>query len=151
MLDLGAAMDYGASRLSGAEWTVLPVDNGTAPEIKTQTVVEDGRTYLTVQIIDSDGDLRTTAYASGTWTVEQFHGGRVGRTFSLSGNGTARFSVGRSGTYTFYAVDSVGMVFLNGSGQPGFTLGCPFIFRQYWKIRSSSADHRLVSQPSPSR
>lgn len=108
MLDLGAAMAYDVSGLSGAEWTVLSVDDGAAPEIKTQTVVENGRTYLTVQITDPDSDLRTTAYASGAWTVEQFHGGRVGQTFSLSGDGTARFSVGRSGTYTFYAVDSVG-------------------------------------------
>lgn len=108
MLDLGAAMAYDVSRLSGAKWTVLSVYNGTAPEIKTQTVVEDGRTYLTVQIIDSDSDLRTTAHASGTWTVEQFHGGRLGQMFSLNSDGTARFSVGRSGTYTFYAVDSVG-------------------------------------------
>lgn len=108
MLDLGAAMAYDVSVLSGTEWTALLVDDGTAPEIKTWTETQNGKTYLTVQVTDVDGDLYAAFYSAGTLTAAQFNSGHVGRSLALDSGGTVKFSVVNSGTYTFYAIDSMG-------------------------------------------
>lgn len=108
ILDLGAAMAYDVKTLSKEEWAPIIVDTGSAPSIEIMTEEQENRIYLTVRITDPDNDLRAVAYASGVLTAGQFNSGRLGQQFSLSGNGTARFSVGRSGIYTFYAVDSMG-------------------------------------------
>jgi uncharacterized protein YaiE (UPF0345 family) len=109
MLDLGAAMTYDLSKLSGAVWNTGTVSgNGEAPKITLTTETRQNTTYLLVSITDDDGDLAVTAYSVGTLSAEQFKGGSVGRTFSVDSNGTAMFTVSSSGTYTFYAADSAG-------------------------------------------
>jgi subtilisin family serine protease len=119
MLDLGAAMTYDLSKLSGATWNTGAVeDAGTAPEITVTTQTRQGATYLIVQITDAEGDLDVTAYASGFRSAEQFRSGGVGQTFSLGSDGTKVFSVTRSGIYTFYAADKAG----NESAQAVFVL-----------------------------
>ena len=108
MLDLGAAMTYDLSTLSGQGW-----DNSTAappastPVIQITSASQSGETYLVVQVTDDDGDLDTTAYASGLVSAEQFRSG-AGTRFSLDSEGTAAFRVARSGLYTFYAADQAG-------------------------------------------
>ena len=67
-----------------------------------------GRRYLTVQVLDADGDLLKAAYASGTRTAADFQGGDAGNPISLDSWGTATFRVRTGGTYTFYAVDQAG-------------------------------------------
>ena len=108
MLDLGAAMTYDLSTLSGQGW-----DNSTAappastPVIQITSASQSGETYLVVQVTDDDGDLDATAYASGLVSAEQFRSG-AGTRFSLDSEGTAAFRVARSGLYTFYAADQAG-------------------------------------------
>ena len=108
MLDLGAAMTYDLSTLSGQGW-----DNSTAappastPVIQITSASQSGETYLIVQVTDDDGDLDTTAYASGMVSAEQFRDG-TGTRFSVDSYGTATFRVARSGLYTFYAADQAG-------------------------------------------
>lgn len=108
MLDLGAAMSYDTSTLTHTKWRALTVDEGSAPVIDIQTASSNGRTYVTVQISDPDGDFLTAAYARGNLTAEQFGKGQNGQSFSLDSSGTATFSVSSGGEYTFYAIDSMG-------------------------------------------
>ncbi len=106
MLDLGAAMSYPLEQLTGEVWKDVEIDCATAPVITAEQSVQHGRTILTVQVTDADGDLTTTAYASGTLDASQFQGGNAGRTFSVDRSGQAVFVVSASGEYTFYACDS---------------------------------------------
>jgi uncharacterized protein YaiE (UPF0345 family) len=109
MLDLGAAMTYDLSKLSGAVWgTGAAWDGGTAPEITTTTETQQNVTRLIVKITDADGDLARTAYSAGTLSAEQFSAGGVGHSFSVGSDGTITFTVTGNGTYTFYAADSAG-------------------------------------------
>ncbi len=109
MLDLGAAMRYDIDDLSGERWDAPVYDgSGSAPEITTDISTQQNRSYLVVQIIDPDDDLYVTAYASGELAAEQFANGRAGKTFSLSNDGKAAFSISSAGTYTFYAMDLAG-------------------------------------------
>jgi hypothetical protein len=109
MLDLGAAMTYDLSKLSGAVWDTGAVeDAGTAPEITVTTQTRQNASYLIVQVTDAEGDLDVTAYAPGIHSAEQFRSGGVGQTFSLGSDGTKVFSVTSSGIYTFYAADKAG-------------------------------------------
>lgn len=109
MLNLGAAMAYDTDALSHETWSVPAIiDSGTAPEILVETVSQEGGTYLVVQITDADNDLSVAAYASGTLTVQQFQSGAAGKVFSIDRAGHAVFSVQNSGTFTFYARDSMG-------------------------------------------
>jgi subtilisin family serine protease len=109
LLDLGAAMTYDHSALSGAAWnTGTAWDGGSAPVLTLTTETRQNTTYLLVTATDPDGDLAVTAYASGFLSAEQFQGGAAGQTFDLSWDGTRRFSVTSSGVYTFYAADQAG-------------------------------------------
>jgi subtilisin family serine protease len=119
MLDLGAAMTYDLTKLSGAVWDTGAVeDAGTAPEITVTTQTRQNASYLIVQVTDAEGDLDVTAYAPGIHSAEQFRSGGVGQTFSLGSDGTKVFSVTSSGIYTFYAADKAG----NESVQAVFVL-----------------------------
>jgi hypothetical protein len=109
MLDLGAAMTYDLSKLSGQVWNLnASTGSGTAPRITTTTGTWQNKTYLIVKVTDVDGDLAATAYASGTLSAEQFKNGSVGNAFTVGSDGTVVFSVTGNGTYTFYALDRTG-------------------------------------------
>lgn len=109
ILDLGAAMAYDRSLLSGQEWNnAEKVYQGSAPEIRAAVTAQKGQTYLLISVTDVDGDLEVLAYAAGKLTAEDFQKGAVGKRFSVGASGTAMFSVNGTGTYTFYALDSAG-------------------------------------------
>ena len=109
MLDLGAAMSRAATAATGRVWTEpdLTAYADNPPVISLSLSQWLGRRYLTVQVLDADGDLLKAAYASGTHTAADFQGG-AGKPISLSSWGTATFLVRTGGTYTFYAVDQAG-------------------------------------------
>ena len=110
MLDLGAAMAYAATASTGRTWAEpdLTAYADNPPVISLSLSQWLGRRYLTVQVLDADGDLLRAAYASGTRTAADFQGGNAGNPISLSTWGTATFLVRTGGTYTFYAVDQAG-------------------------------------------
>ena len=110
MLDLGAAMAYAATAATGRTWTEadLTAYADNPPVISLSLSQWLGRRYLTVQVLDADGDLLRAAYASGTRTAADFQGGDAGNPISLDSWGTATFRVRTGGTYTFYAVDQAG-------------------------------------------
>lgn len=109
MLDLAAALSYDTGGLSGAEWTKTEAaELSSAPVISAQLASRHGRQYLIVQVTDADGDLKTTAYASGTLSAGQFEGGAAGERFTGNGSGVTVFAVSSSGIYTFYALDRAG-------------------------------------------
>ena len=109
MLNLGAAMVYDTGTLSHEEWRApIVVDGGTAPKIFIEMTAQGNKSYLMVQVIDADYDLVVTAYASGILTAQQFQSGFTGKIFSVDYTGKAVFSVQNSGTFTFYARDSMG-------------------------------------------
>lgn len=108
MLDLAAALSYDGG-LSGAEWTKTEAAaSSSTPVISAQLASRHGRQYLIVQVTDADGDLKTTAYASGILSAAQFEGGAVGERFTGNGSGVTVFAVSSSGIYTFYALDRAG-------------------------------------------
>ena len=110
MLDLGAAMAYAATASTGRAWAEpdLTAYADNPPVISLSLSQWLGRRYLTVQVLDADGDLLKAAYASGTRTAADFQGGDAGNPISLDSWGTATFRVRTGGTYTFYAVDQAG-------------------------------------------
>lgn len=108
MLDLGAALSYDLSTLSGDTWDMPETDTGSAPQINTQLFTYGNRQYLKVQVTDEDDDLAVTAYAAGNLSAEYFRGGTAGKRFTVDSSGTALFAVTGSGTYTFYARDEAG-------------------------------------------
>lgn len=110
MLDLGAAMAGAATASTGRAWAEpdLTAYTDNPPVISLSLSQWLGRRYLTVQVLDADGDLLRAAYASGTRTAADFQGGNAGNPISLSTWGTATFLVRTGGTYTFYAVDQAG-------------------------------------------
>lgn len=110
MLDLGAAMAGAATASTGRAWAEpdLAAYTDNPPVISLSLSQWLGRRYLTVQVLDADGDLLRAAYASGTRTAADFQGGNAGNPISLSTWGTATFLVRTGGTYTFYAVDQAG-------------------------------------------
>ena len=110
MLDLGAAMAGAATASTGRAWAEpdLAAYTDNPPVISLSLSQWLGRRYLTVQVLDADGDLLKAAYASGTRTAADFQGGDAGNPISLDSWGTATFRVRTGGTYTFYAVDQAG-------------------------------------------
>ena len=110
MLDLGAAMAGAVTASTGRAWAEpdLTAYTDNPPVISLSLSQWLGRRYLTVQVLDADGDLLRAAYASGTRTAADFQGGNAGNPISLSTWGTATFLVRTGGTYTFYAVDQAG-------------------------------------------
>ena len=110
MLDLGAAMAGDATASTGRAWAEpdLTAYTDNPPVISLSLSQWLGRRYLTVQVLDADGDLLRAAYASGTRPAADFQGGNAGNPISLSTWGTATFLVRTGGTYTFYAVDQAG-------------------------------------------
>ena len=110
MLDLGAAMAYAATASTGRTWAEpdLTAYADNPPVISLSLSQWLGRRYLTVQVLDADGDLLKAAYASGTHTAADFQGGAAGNPITLDALGTATFLVRTGGTYTFYAVDQAG-------------------------------------------
>ena len=110
MLNLGAAMAYAATASTGRTWAEpdLTAYADNPPIISLSLSQWLGRRYLTVQVLDADGDLLRAAYASRTRTAADFQGGDAGNPISLDSWGTATFRVRTGGTYTFYAVDQAG-------------------------------------------
>ena len=110
MLDLGAAIMYGASSSRGQSWSEpdLTAYSSNPPVISLYMTQWVGRRYLTVQIQDPDGDLLSAAYAAGSHSAAGFAGGTVGNPISLDLWGTATYAVRSGGIYTFYAVDQAG-------------------------------------------
>lgn len=108
MLDIGAALSYDVSNLSGRTWTLPQSSAGSAPVIEARLTTQNGNAYLAIQVTDSDGDLQTTAYAPGEFPASAFAGGTAGTTFSLDAQGIANFTATHPGTYTFYARDKAG-------------------------------------------
>ena len=110
MLDLGAAMAYAATASTGRTWAEpdLTAYADNPPVISLSLSQWLGRRYLTVKVLDADGDLLKAAYASGTRTAADFQGGDAGNPISLDSWVTATFRVRTGGTYTFYAVDQAG-------------------------------------------
>ena len=104
MLDLGAAMTFDRSALSGADWK--PLEPGRAPKISIRRTTQQGRTLLTVKVTDPDGDLASVEYFPGAWTASQLSPG-LGTPFALDAGGSALL-IADVGTYTFYAVDQKG-------------------------------------------
>lgn len=107
MLDLEAALSYDTSGLTGAGWS-KPESTAEASAPSISLWLTGWGKYLIVQIDDPDGDLKTTAYAAGTLSAEQFEGGAVGERFTTNGTGLAIFEVQNKGTFTFYARDWAG-------------------------------------------
>ncbi len=111
MLNVGAALSYDISKLSrkGFQNGGTRSANGTAPHIEMQTSKRTGGTYLTVRVIDIDGDLDKLYYAKGEHTAEEFANGTVeGTPFTVNDKDIAAFQITEKGTYTFYAVDKNG-------------------------------------------
>lgn len=108
MLNLGDAMAYDVSSLSGNAWGSVVVDTGSAPTITLEQTTQQGQNVLVVSVVDADGDLATVAYAAGILDAAYFQNGYAGKSFSLDRNGQAVFTVSSSGTYSFYACDSFG-------------------------------------------
>ena len=111
MLNVGAALSYDISTLSrkGFRNGGTRPENGTAPHIEMQTSSRNGGNYLTVRVIDIDGDLDKLLYAKGEHTAEKFANGTVeGTPFTVNDKDTAAFQITEKGTYTFYAVDKKG-------------------------------------------
>ncbi len=108
MLDIGAAMKFDLTKLSGIQWVKDSAEyKGSAPEIQTRTVGRRGVTYLILNVIDYDGDLSSVSYASGSLSAEEFRNGNVGTPVTLGKNGSVTF-IANPGVYTFYAVDCAG-------------------------------------------
>ena len=109
MLNLGAALNFDRSNLTGAAWEEKTpyVYNGTAPQITAKITNLGGKSYLTVQFYDEDNDISAAAYAKGELKAEDFGGGKYGNPIKLTSSGTATY-VASAGTYTFYAIDSKG-------------------------------------------
>jgi subtilisin family serine protease len=120
MLDLGAALSYDISTLSGDTWDASKTtsssdhssasgnSSGSAPVITARLIAQNNRQYLQVQVLDENNDLAVTAYAPGTLPAEYFQGGSAGHVFTVDSNGLALFFVTTGGTYTFYACDKAG-------------------------------------------
>ena len=84
-------------------------ENGTAPYLEMQTSNRNGGMYLTVRVLDIDGDLDKLFYAKGEHTAGEFANGTVeGTAFTVNEKDMAAFQITEKGTYTFYAVDKNG-------------------------------------------
>lgn len=110
MLDVGAALNYDLSRLSGQGFTNAGAssENGTAPFIEARLSERSSGTFMVIRVVDVDGDLEKLAYAKGNLTAVEFAGGTVGMGFTLNAQDTATFQIDEPGTYTFYARDRKG-------------------------------------------
>ena len=107
MLDIGAALAYDLTTLSGDEWEEkTPVEYaGKAPQISISLVSGRGEQYLRVKLNDEDGDAKTLKYCEGTQSEEFFKSG--GEELALDENKIA-YLVPRAGTFTFWASDERG-------------------------------------------
>lgn len=110
MLNVGAALEYDINALSrrGFEKGGAAPENGNAPYIEAKSRRSFDGVYLTVRVVDVDGDLDTMLYAEGECSREQFAEGSVGTPFTVSEKDTAMFRIGYTGTYSFYARDRRG-------------------------------------------
>lgn len=112
MLDVGSAMTYDLTTLSGEEWEVKTPEayKGSAPVIKAYLAWQYQEQCLMLQVYDEDGDAVYAAYAEGERDADYFSSGGAQTEIELSDNGTAILAAS-AGTFTFYAVDACG----NGS------------------------------------
>ena len=110
MLNVAAALDFDISTLSrsGFQKGGVSLENGSAPFIEARSKRTYDGTYLTVRVIDIDGDLETLLYAKGDLTAEEFETGAESTAFQVNAQDTATFRIGQAGTYTFYARDRRG-------------------------------------------
>lgn len=131
MLNVGAALSYDISSLSRKGFQIggTRPENGTAPYLEMQTSNRNGGMYLTVRVLDIDGDLDKLFYAKGEHTAGEFANGTVeGTAFTVNEKDMAAFQITEKGTYTFYAVDKNGngavkiAKFVSESDGPGAAL-----------------------------
>ena len=110
IVDAGAALAFDLSGLSGQGFSNAgsAPESGTAPYIETKFSSRLGKSYLTVRVVDVDGDLETLAYNRGELTAPDFAGGAAGEPFTINSNDVATFRIDNAGTYTFYARDKNG-------------------------------------------
>ena len=110
IVDAGAALAFDLSGLSGQGFSNAgsAPESGTAPYIETKFSSRLGKSYLTVRVVDVDGDLETLAYNRGELTAPDFAGGTAGEPFTINSNDVATFRIDNAGTYTFYARDKNG-------------------------------------------
>ena len=106
MLDLGSALTYDISNLSGETFESDP-DASSAPAIEVYQIEIMREMYLILKAYDADGDLSYVSYASGEQTVDYFTQHEGENIISLDANGMAILR-GADGVYTFYAVDANG-------------------------------------------
>lgn len=127
MLNVGAALDFDINTLtrSGFQKGGSRPEGGTAPYIEARSSRSYDGMYLTVRVIDIDGDLDVMLYGRGELTAEDFETGAAGEAFQVNSRDMATFRITQAGTYTFYARDRQGnssvypVKFANMSEGPG--------------------------------
>lgn len=102
MLDIGAALAYDTSKLSGDNWT-HPTEVPSTPTIEAQRQVQDGNLYLFLQDTGNDKALVRAANTSGEYTASAFTKGTIGTGFSFHAQRNAQFFNRKSVGYPFYA------------------------------------------------
>lgn len=110
MLNVGAALNFDINTLtrSGFIKGGISPEGGSAPYMEAKTKKVLGEMYLTVRVLDIDGDLNRLLYAEGERSKEEFNEGAVGTAFTVNEKDTAVFKITHAGTYTFYADDKNG-------------------------------------------
>lgn len=96
MLNVGAALSYDIGSLSrkGFQNGGTRPANGTAPYLEMQTSNRNGGMYLTVRVLDIDGDLDKLFYAKGEHTAGEFANGTVeGTAFTVNEKDMAAFQI----------------------------------------------------------
>ena len=114
MLDVYAALTGDFDALTEVDSDSLPETSqpdsqtGSAPSISVSSSNGWYYNYLIVTVTDPDHDVSAVRYAAGMKEASDFAGGRFGTAVTPDADGQAVFRITRRGTYTFYAVDSMG-------------------------------------------
>lgn len=110
LLNVGAALSYDLNNLSRSGFgnSGSAPEGGTAPYIESQILDRKDGMYLTVRIVDVDGDLEIMLYSEGEHTAEEFENGLASVPFAVGSKDTVVFRIDDEGVYTFYARDSRG-------------------------------------------
>ncbi|MBQ6847255.1 MAG: S8 family serine peptidase [Oscillospiraceae bacterium] len=107
MLDLGAALAFDISELSGEKWEKkAPTPyKGTAPKISVSLVRNKNEQYLGISVYDEDGDVKELKYTTGKQDAEYFK--NAGTVLTLNEKNVATLKPG-VGILTFWATDEMG-------------------------------------------
>ncbi|MBE6911748.1 MAG: hypothetical protein E7473_04395 [Ruminococcaceae bacterium] len=107
MLDLGAALTFDISGLSGESWekkTPTPY-KGTAPKISVSLVRNKNEQHLGISVCDEDGDVKELKYTTGKQDAEYFKNAGTVLTLNEKNVATLKPEVG---ILTFWATDEMG-------------------------------------------